>query len=103
MSISDIKVLDKFMKPYWDYVFDDAKVENIQIDAVTWIGFNVGDTMILGCPSNNPLNDWDTWYYDGHYFRGIMELFNIDKVSDFRDAMKRYVTKKYGFKIADIL
>jgi hypothetical protein len=100
---SDEIYLDKVMKSYWDYVFDNAEIKNKKIGAVTWIGFYVGDRMILGCPSGDSLDDWDIWFYDGSYFQGVMELFSIDYVSDFRDSMKRYITKKYGFKISDIL
>jgi hypothetical protein len=103
MSISDIKVLDRVMKSYWDYVFDNAKLKNKQILDEPWIGFYVGDKLILGCPSNDTLNSWHVWFYDGSYFQGAMELFNVDYVSDFREAMKRYITKKYGFKIIRVV
>jgi hypothetical protein len=103
MSISDIRVLDKIMKPYWDSLFDDAELKNKKMDAVTWTGFYVGNRMILGCPSSDPYNTWDIWYYDGSYFGSGRHIFSIDDVSDFRDAMKRYITKKYGFKIGNIL
>ncbi len=103
MSISDIRVLDKIMKPYWDSLFDNAELRDKEIVGEPWVGFYVGDKLIFGCPSSDPYNTWNVWYYDGNYFQSGRHIFSIDDVSDFRNAMKRYITKKYGFKISDIL
>jgi len=88
--------LDKVMKHYFDYKFENAvlKKEKINIDvAIPWYGFWVNDNIILGYPVESTDVSY-TWFSDGPYFQSAWDLFGLTP-PEFHNTMIRYLNKKY--------
>ena len=95
--------LDKVMKHYFDYKFENAvlKKEKIAIDNsdIPWYGFWVDDNVVLGYPVEST-NVSYTWFSDGPYFQSGWDLFGLT-TPEFLNTMVRYLNKKYPKLIFD--
>ena len=101
--------IDKITKPYWDEIFDEAKLgivrpnENVDDFEEDWYGAYkmIGDKkkLIVGY---NKLSPDSFWFSNGPTFEGGESLFMI-KTYDFYEALKRYLIKNYGAYIENII
>jgi hypothetical protein len=100
------KQIDKIMKPFWDYHFNDSNfVEDIKgsDDWRDWSGFikklpNGHKILLVGFIKSSP----DMWYSDGSYFYNSKNMFNLTP-HEFHNSMKRYLKNKFGFNIDKIM
>ena len=86
--------IDILLKSFLDYHFDGATIGNID----NWFGVIKNNKILVGKPDAATLY----WYTDGSYFNGYWNLFNMDS-NDFNEAIRRYVNKRYGFEIKNIM
>ena len=103
--------LDRIMKSYWDFQFENTKLGEIEnyVDDYDydikedWSGIikktPEGDILLVGYPS---LDDGHQWFSNGPYFENEWNLFNIDPY-EFNMSMLRYIQKNFGVDVSSIM
>jgi len=86
--------IDMLLKSFLDYHFDGTTIGNIE----NWFGIIKNNDILVGKPND----ETEFWYTDGSYFNGYWNLFNMNS-KDFNQAVRRYVNKRYGFEIKNIM
>jgi len=101
------KQIDKLMKPFWDYHFNDSNfyedIEGLDDYVDGWSGFikelpNGNKILLVGFVKSSP----DMWYSDGSYFYNSMKMFNLTP-REFDNSMRRYIKNKFGYNINKII
>lgn len=101
----DNELIDRLTKSYFDNVFENVTFRR-QNEHSDWYGFfTPNNILILG----KELDDDDgidlksgTFYYDGSVFMNDHEIFSLSK-KKFYNSMLRYLNKKYGMNISNII
>jgi hypothetical protein len=88
--------LYKIMKPFFDYRFKNSKLDIRNYEGETWKGLWGSDGQLLVGSTN--YEDDSNYYYNGEYFGGEWEIFNIN-ISVFTDMMTLYLEEEYDLKI----
>lgn len=93
--------MDKIPKKYLDLLFKDVELITDPKEARDngWLGFYIGNICILGY---NDSQDKHTWYGEGPYFNGIINMFNISTNSLY-DCLAEYFSKKFNIEINEII
>lgn len=84
------------MKPFFDYRFKNSKLDIRNYEGETWKGLWGSDGQLLVGSTN--YEDDSNYYYNGEYFGGEWEIFNIN-ISVFTDMMTLYLEEEYDLKI----
>ena len=96
--------IDKLMKPYFDYFFEESKLGTYENEGDnTWYGVISNKKsepyLIVGRPIKD--SDPSIWFYDGTHFGFGDSLYNISR-KEFNKAMTRYINKRFKVKIIGV-
>ena len=97
--------IDKIIKPYWIEKFNDCVLDERYIDSSIniWYGlYNQNGELVIGTLKNSPTCYINAWYYDGKFFTNHNTFFDLT-ITNFNQAMKRYLIKTYTLKIKSLL
>jgi len=100
--------IDKILKKYWDYRFNNVRVEARSSDehSFDWFGiYRIDNIFLVSTPmryKNGKISIDKVWYTHEPTFGNDWEIVNISQL-EFNESMRKYVNNRFNQTIEKIL